>query len=218
MGNILTEKRITRAICSKLPLVVTHDVKAGEEVLIFRGKKKQQIGTYKVNRVQEEMAFVTDNKTSRPFSVTQVLTYTGNKRDLELKHILKVLSEIQSYPEVNITEVFYPSDGRVKTEQCREAIKKENDGLLERGVFKLVKHKDIHNNANIITVLVVKDIGTPEEKLKARLAAHGQKDPDKHNHVQNCLTIRPISLRIILTPAAIKRLKLGMTDVIQILI
>ena len=45
-------------------------------------------------------------------------------------------------------------------------------------------------------VLVVKDIGTSNEKWKARVAAHGHKDMDKDELVHNSPTIRPISLRV----------------------
>ena len=64
-------------------------------------------------------------------------------------------------------------------------------------------------------VLSVKDIGTPGDNFKARLAAHGQKDKYKVDRVQNYPTIRPISLRILLTAAAIKRFRILATYIIQ---
>ena len=63
--------------------------------------------------------------------------------------------------------------------------------------------------------LAVKDIGTPGEKYKARVAAHGHKDKDKDDRVHNSPTIRPVSLRVLLTSAAIKRYKIWVTDIIQ---
>lgn len=106
--------------------------------------------------------------------------------DMELKRLLKGLAELQSCPDINITEVFYPSDERAKSPQCCEAIVKEVKGLLERGVSKRVKKKEVPPGSTILTtrmVLAVKDIGTKNEKYKARLAAHGHKDRDKNNCV-----------------------------------
>ena len=130
MGSIVSEQRITRALRSKLPPAVLHNKNAGDDVLVFREKKKRWVGPYKVNRVEDKMAFITDGKTTRPFSVTQILPYTAHKRDIELKRLLTGLAEVQTLPELNITEVLFPNDRRAQTAECKAAIKKEVDGLL----------------------------------------------------------------------------------------
>ena len=94
MGEIVTEQRIARALNSKLPPAVTHDVKAGDEVFVFREKKKRWIGPYKVNRVEDKRVFITDGKTSRPFSITQLFPFTADKRDLDLKLLLRGLAQL----------------------------------------------------------------------------------------------------------------------------
>ena len=107
------------------------------------------------------------------------------------------MAELQSQPDIAITEVFFPSDERAKTDDCKKAIRKEIYGLLARGVFKRVKREHVPPDANVLTtrmVLAVKDIGTSGEKYKARLAAHGHKDKEKDDRVHNSPTIRPISL------------------------
>ena len=218
MGRIVTEQRISRALRSKLPPAVLHNIKAGDNVLVYREAKKRWIGPYTVNRVEDKLAFLSDGKTSRPFSVTQILPYTADKRDLDLKRLLKGLAHLQLQPDIAITEVFFPSDKRAQSEQCKKAIMKEVNGLLERGVFQVVKRKDVPPDANVLTtrmVLAVKDIGTPGEKYKARVAAHGHKDIDKDNRVHNSPTIRPISLRVLLSSAAIKRFSIWATDIVQ---
>ena len=94
--------------------------------------------------------------------------------------------------------MFLPSDKMDQTEQCQVAIKKEIYGLMERGVFERVKRKDVTPNLNVLTttiVLAVKDMGTENQKFKARVAAHGQKDSDKENRVHNSPTVRPVSLK-----------------------
>ena len=115
MGRIVTEQRIARALKSKLPPAVTHNLNPGDNVLVFREKKKRWIGPYRVSRIEEKRIFITDGKSTRPFSITQVLPYTADKRDLELKRLLKGLAELQSQPDIAITEVFFPSDERAKT-------------------------------------------------------------------------------------------------------
>lgn len=218
MGSIVAEQRITRALRSKLPPAVHYDISPGDLVLVHREKTKKWVGPYKVHRVEDKRAFITDGKFCRPFSVTQLLPYTAHRRDLELQRLLKGLSELQSAPDIAFTDVFYPSDPRAKTAQCCESIAGEIKGLMERGVFKRVKRKDLPPDANVIStrmVLAVKDVGTESEKFKARLAAHGHKDREKEGRVHNSPTIRPISLRLLLSTAAIKRFKLWATDIIQ---
>ena len=88
---------------------------------------------------------------------------------------------------------------------------------MERGVFKIVKKRDVPPESNVLTtrmVLAVKDVGTENEKYKARVTAHGHKDSDKYNRVNNSPTIRPISLRVLLTSAAIKRFRIWATDIV----
>ena len=82
MGKIVREQRIAHALKSKLPPAVTHYVKAGDEVFVFREEGKRRIGPYKVNRVEDKRVFISDGKTSRPFNITQVLPFTADKSDL----------------------------------------------------------------------------------------------------------------------------------------
>lgn len=59
---------------------------------------------------------------------------------------------------------------------------------MERGVFKRVKKKDLPATANVIStlmILAVKGVGTPGEKYKAPVAAHGHKDREKGRRVHN---------------------------------
>ena len=60
MGRIVTEQRISRALKSKLPPAVTHDIKSGDDVLVFREKNKRWIGPYKASRVEDKKVFISD--------------------------------------------------------------------------------------------------------------------------------------------------------------
>ena len=89
---------------------------------------------------------------------------------------------------------------------------------MERGVFKRFKKSDIPPNSNILTtrmVLAVKYVGTENENFKARIAAHGHKDSDKDDRVHYSPTILPVSLRVLLISAAIKRFRIWATDIVQ---
>ena len=66
----MTEQRIGRALKSKLLPSVIHDVKAGDDVIVFRERKERWIGPYKVKRVEDKRVFITDGKSSCLFSVT----------------------------------------------------------------------------------------------------------------------------------------------------
>ena len=101
--------------------------------------------------------------------MTELLPYAPQNRDLELQRLLKGLATLQSQPDLGITDVFFPSEKRAQTEQCKAAIKREIDGLMERGVFKRVKKKDVPPSSSVLRtrmVLTVKDVGTENETIK----------------------------------------------------
>lgn len=120
MGLTVTEQRITRAIRSKIPSAVSYDIRA----LIYRERKPRWIGPYRVHRVEDKPTFITDGQHRRPFYVSQLLPYTADRRDLELKRRLKGLTHLQSCWDVCITKVFNPGDAQAKTKECRKAISK----------------------------------------------------------------------------------------------
>ena len=195
-----------------------YDMKAGDYVLVHREKKNRWVEPYRDDRIEEKRGLITDGKYCRPVNVCQLLPHTLKERDLELKRLLKRPAELQSFHEINISEVFYPSNERARTEQCIDAIASEVKELLERSVFKCMKKKNVPNGPNILTtrmVFAVKNIGTEKEKYKAHLAAHGHKDRDRHNCIQNSPPGRPISLRMLLTSTSIKKFRTWATDIIQ---
>ena len=64
-------------------------------------------------------------------------------------------------------------------------------------------------------VLSLKDIGTPNEKYKARIVILGNRDSEKSDLVQNSPTIRPSSIRLILNTATIRGWRVWLVDIIQ---
>lgn len=75
-----------------------------------------------------------------------------------------------------------------------------------RNVWKNVKQADVPRDINILGgrfVFTLKNYRTPEEMAKARYVAQGFGDKEKRKMVHDTSTIRPSSIRIILSLAAI---------------
>lgn len=75
-------------------------------------------------------------------------------------------------------------------------------------MYSRLSNNSLHSEAKIITTriaLSVEEVSTGYEKYKALLAAHGDKDRKKEGKVPKSPTILPISLRLLLTAAAIKK-------------
>ena len=80
MGHIGTEQIFASALKLKIPSAVLHDIKTGEDVLIFRKKKNSWICPYKVNRTEDKMAYTMDGEASQPFIETKIfLTLQTNE-------------------------------------------------------------------------------------------------------------------------------------------
>lgn len=109
MRRIVTKQNITRALRAKLPPGVLQKINF-DRVLVFREKTKRWLGPYTVSQMEIKCAFIGDGKMTRPFSATQKVPFTPQRRDLELKRLLRGLAEMKSNPDIKITDVLYPSD------------------------------------------------------------------------------------------------------------
>lgn len=125
MGSIFTDQKVTRALRAKLPPEVLHNINTDDQVLVFREKPERWLGPYTVSRMDSKRAFISDGKKTDAFLATQILPYTPDRRDVELIRLFRGLAEMQSNPDINITDVFYLSDKRSQTPQCCEAVAKE---------------------------------------------------------------------------------------------
>lgn len=110
------------------------------------------------------------------------------------------------------------NDPRINDEDFVKAKRREVEGLKRKNVWRVVKCADVPKDANIIGgrfAYTLKNYQTPEEMAKARYVAQGYGDKDKGKIVHDTSTIRPSSIRIILSIAAILLLTLFSHDVTQ---
>ena len=111
-----------------------------------------------------------------------------------------------------------PNDPRSKYERFRAAKKKELEGLIEKGTWKIVCKSEVPENANILGgrfVLAIKDEETNDEVWKARFVVQGYRDKLKTSLVHDTATPRQHSTRLLIGLAAICRFRLFSTDVTQ---
>jgi hypothetical protein len=76
-----------------------------------------------------------------------------------------------------IKEIIKPGDPQ--TEKFDEAKRKEIQGLIDRGTWRVVAKEKVSHNANILGgrfVLAIKDEGTDKEVWKARFVVQGYRD------------------------------------------
>lgn len=119
-------------------------------------------------------------------------------------------------PVVHFTEVILPRDPR--SGLFDEAKRREIEGLLQRGTFKLVLREELPSNPNIVPsrfVLAIKREGNGEEVFKARFVLGGHIDKEKRNVVHSATTLKQSSIRIILALATIFGFDLWSTDINQ---
>jgi hypothetical protein len=115
-----------------------------------------------------------------------------------------------------ITEIIKPVDPR--TEKFDEAKRKEIQGLIDRGTWRVVAKEEVSDNANILGkrfVLAIKDGGTDKEVWKARFVVQGYRHDLKTSLVHDTATSRQHSSCVLVGLAAIFGFNLFSTDVTQ---
>ena len=148
-GKIVSELRIQKPIRSKLPPDTKFDLRAGDKVLVYR-EKRGWTGPFTLQSICGKNCYVSDGSKTVKFNVVQLLPYSADKRNHDLKRLLTGIREFQSIPDIHMTNVFYTSDKKAKTVECQTAVAKEISGLIRRKVFEIVKKKEIRPNSNIM--------------------------------------------------------------------
>ena len=118
---------------------------------------------------------------------------------------------------VVLTDVLKPGDPREDTQESDDAKQNEIDGLLALETFCPVR-EDIPENANILAgsfVCTLRNVGTENEKPKARYFDQGHKDKEKPFTVHNITTLRSSSVKIIVSTTAVRDFRLFSHDVTQ---
>lgn len=131
-----------------------------------------------IERIEKKVIWVNDKGTIKPFSTVAVIPAGTRFKDKELERFITnhtTLEQVSNY----FTEVLKPNDPRSSSQKFTEAMKVEIDGLMSRGAFKIVESQTLPSDANILGarfVLAIKNVGTAEEKHKARYVVQGHKD------------------------------------------
>ena len=118
---------------------------------------------------------------------------------------------------VHVTEVLKPNDPRCHELRFDEAKRKELQGLLEKGTFRIVL-RDEDPNVHVMKgrfVLALKHVGTEQEVAKARFVVQGFSDPRKTKMLHNATNLRQDSARLVMALAAIFGFRIWTQDVSQ---
>ena len=119
-------------------------------------------------------------------------------------------------PNIYLTEVIHPSDPRAA--KFDSAKKKEIEGLIKRGTWKIVLRDEAPKNANILGgsfVLAIIDSYIEKEVWKARYVVQGHKDKLKTSLVHDVSTARQFSVKMLVGLAVLCGFRLYSTDVTQ---
>lgn len=117
-----------------------------------------------------------------------------------------------------VVKIVKPEDPRSREQDFVDAKRNEAHGLMSRKIWNIVSHDKILEDSLVLGgrfVLTLKNVGTPEEKAKARYIAQGYCDGDKSYVVHDISTIRASSIRLILSVSAVMGFRLFSHDVTQ---
>jgi Reverse transcriptase (RNA-dependent DNA polymerase) len=118
---------------------------------------------------------------------------------------------------VSLSEPVSNSDPRASSPQFIAA-KREIDGLVDKGTWKVCVKSELPPGANIMGgrfVLSNKDVGTPREVYKARYVVQGFRDRDKPYLVHQPMTARQQPTKLLVAMAAIFGFRIFTHDVQQ---
>lgn len=119
---------------------------------------------------------------------------------------------------IYLTEVLPIEDARGKEPRFDAARKLEVDGLESMGTWKRFDLRNVGKDANVLGsrfALATKNVGSADEKEKARLIVQGHTDREKFNVVHNSTTLHQRSMRIILSIAAMHQFQVWSHDITQ---
>ena len=220
MATIIAERRISRALSSKLPPSTQYLIETGDRVRVYREGKKLWEGPYNVTKICQKEVFVEIEGREKHFNISQILADPAALGDKELARLLQGFTQFKTTgpPEIMMTEVLSPADSRGRSGDFDEAIANELRGLTERGVYEIVCKEEVPPGANILGgrfVLAIKEKGTEDEKYKAHFVVQGHTDTEKNILVHNTTTLKQSSVRMLVAIAAIFGFKLWSQDVSQ---
>jgi Reverse transcriptase (RNA-dependent DNA polymerase) len=222
MRTILAKSKVNRALRRAVTPAADSIYTSGDEVLVFRENPAGFTGPFKVASVLDKTVYIQyPDGTIRPFSCAQLKHYRSAATSTAegtrfLKHVTENISK-NSY-STNITEIIDKKDPRTHDPRMEAAKRKEIQGLLKRGTFKVILKSEIPDGANVLGgryVLSIKDTGTNREVWKSRYVIQGHRDQEKEIMVRSSTNIQQRSLRIVFALSGILGFKIWTQDVTQ---
>lgn len=232
-ATIVAKLRIDRALRAKVPPASKYIIVPGDTVYVYREGSKQFHGPLPVLRVEDKQIYVKHNNRLVQYNIAQVVPSSIFTDSHAVERLHDQVTPFRSPPAVPtssttpptipshgimITEVIPFGDKRNNDTRFLPAKRKELEGLLKRGTWKVVCSEDIPPDANVIGgrfVLCIKNAETKEPLYKARFIAQGHMDRDKRSIVHNSTTLQQTSIRVILAIAAIFGFRIWSTDITQ---
>ena len=234
-SRISNRLRIQHALRSNVPNSADKKFEVGDLVRVYRDELKGYTDPVPIISIDEsnKMVSVDNNGTNKWYAITQVKLFEGYEKESD-----KIVEDVGTAlgpwsvrywkektgndgPEeyaVYITEIIEKGDPRYGNTKMKDAIRKEIEGLLERGTFKIVVREEIPNNPNILGgrfVLAVKNPSTKEEVYKARFVVQGHRDRDKAILVHASPNLRQESVRLLFAIASIMGFSVWTQDISQ---
>ena len=188
----------------------------GDFAYVYREKLRHFTGPHLIASVEGKNArlHVGDKYGPRSFNISQLKKATINHNECPL----------QSQNFFNKSTIYHTEiiqEGDVRTALFSDAKRKELDGLIQRGTFKIVIREDIEEEShapNILPtrfVLAIKHGMDNKLIYKARFVLGGHKDVEKCFQVHSSSNLKMSSIRLILALATILGLSVWNGDVKQ---
>ena len=222
INAIIAERRILRALNRDIPPASDRVYRLGDEVLVYTEKDKQWKGPYIVIHTHGRQITISDRDGTyrQTFSAFHIKPYYRPDADTseilfqQLKPFKSGNAPAPPPCDILLTEVVSPKDPRAS--QFADAKRKEIQGLIDRGTWKVVLKDELPDDANILKgrfVLAIKDGGTDKEIWKARYVVQGYKDHLKQSLVHDATTAGNYSVRMLVGLASLFGFRLYSTDV-----
>lgn len=136
------------------------------------------------------------------FGVGQLIPSQADNKHIDLNRLLSALTRYTQISTVGIflNKTLLSTDRRAKHERFKLATENETNSLCDRNYFTVVSTNDVSDNGNILDsgfVSKLKNVGTKDERPKARLVSQSNRDVNKPYLIHDSITIKYSSLGII---------------------
>ena len=194
----VAQERVRLGLTKRLSRTVDDCLEPGDAVYVWREKPSLWLGPYRVSQSDGKTVFVSINQKEVPFSITAVKRCLGDSIN------------------IHWTEIIHPGDPRSNSPEMLEAIRKEMQGLVQKGTFRLTILPE-QERFNVVPSKFVLCLKHEDGKTrhKARFVMGGHKDVEKKLQVHTAYTLSQTSLRVLLALASIMGFDVWTSDVQQ---